>query len=120
MSIKLLLDQNLRVETLEFLRSLNLDVTSTRELDLKKATDDEIMEVATEKDRIVVTFNSDFGDIRVYPPGSCPGVIRLRIEPQTIEVVHPVLEHLFSSIEHEELKGTLTTVTRDKIRIRRS
>jgi len=39
MSIKLLLDQNLRVETVQFLRRLGLDAVSTRELGMELATD---------------------------------------------------------------------------------
>jgi predicted nuclease of predicted toxin-antitoxin system len=74
---------------------------------------------ATAQNRIIVTFNHDFGDIRDFPVGSNPGVIRLRIEPQTLEVVHPVLETLFSNVEHEKLKGALTIVTRNKVRVRR-
>jgi predicted nuclease of predicted toxin-antitoxin system len=119
MSVKLLLDQNMRSDTLEFLRSLGLDATSTRELGMHTATDAEIARWAAENDRIVMTFDSDFGGIRTFPIGSAPGVIRLRIEPQTTEVVHPVLEALFRTIEHESLRRALTTVTRSKIRIRR-
>lgn len=119
MSIKLILDQNLRAETLPFLRGMGLDVTSTRELGMETTSDEEIGAWAADNDRIVMTFDSDFGDIRAFPPGSNPGVIRLRIEPQTTEVIHPVLEALFSDIDHEKLRGALTIVTRSRIRIRR-
>lgn len=118
MALKLLLDQNLRVETLPFLRGLGLDVVSTRELGMATTVDDAIAQWAADNDRIVVTFNHHFGDLHA-PLGGNPGVIRLRIEPQTLEVVHPVLQFLFSTIPHAKLRGTLTTVTRDKIRIRK-
>ena len=118
MSVTFLLDQNIRADTLEFLRTLGLEVTSTRELGLEQAPDDEIVMVARNLDAVIVTFNMDFADIRFYPPSAHTGVIRLRIEPQTIEVVHPILKNLFTSIPHDQLKGALTTVTKDKIRIR--
>ncbi|MBM3211545.1 hypothetical protein FJZ33_04940 [Candidatus Poribacteria bacterium] len=73
MNIKLLLDQNLRIETLQFLRDMGLDVISTRELGMDNATDQEIAEFAITHDRIVVTFDHDFGDIRDFPVGSNPG-----------------------------------------------
>jgi len=117
--MKLLLDQNIRSETLDFLRDLELDVTSTRELKIERLSDDEIMEIAKELNRIVVTFNSDFGDIRYFPPGSHPGVIRLKIEPQILEVVHPILKYLFKTVKHTDLENALTIVTESKIRIRK-
>jgi predicted nuclease of predicted toxin-antitoxin system len=118
MSVTFLLDQNIRADTLEFLRTLGLDVTSTRELGLQQASDDEIAKVARDIDAVIVTFNMDFADIRFYPLGAHAGVSRLRIEPQTIEVVHPILENLFTTIPGEQFQGALTTGTKDKIRIR--
>jgi len=118
MSVKFLLDQNIRADTLEFLRTLGLDVTSTRELGLEQAADDEIVKIAQTLGAVTITFNMDFADIRFYPPSAHSGVIRLRIEPQTIEVVHPILKNLFTTIPHDQFKGALTTVTKDKIRIR--
>ncbi len=64
--MKLLLDQNIRIETLDFLRNLNLDVISTREIKLERAEDAEILVVAKKLGRIIVTFNFDFPDIRHF------------------------------------------------------
>lgn len=119
MRIAYLLDENLRDETLAFLRGLGLDVTSVREQCLHGASDAELQEWACENGRIVVTFNADFADIRSVPPGANPGVIRLRIEPQTIEVVHPVLAALFRTVPHGDFAHALTTVTNSRVRIRR-
>lgn len=87
--MRFLLDQNLRVQTKRFLQQLGHDVIDTRDLELERATDQEIMDVARSQNRIVITYNSDFADIRDFPPGSHPGVIRLRIHPQTDEMLHP-------------------------------
>ena len=119
MRLKLLLDQNVRADTLPFLRGLGLDATSTRELGMERATDDEISAWASENGHIVVTFNEDFADIRSFAFGENPGVIRLRIEPQTTEVVHPVLEALLRDIPHQQFMGALTIVSPTKVRIRR-
>ncbi len=87
--MRLLLDQNLSPETSLFLREeLGLDVTDTRELAIQGASDAEIAEYAARDQRIVVTFDTDFGDIREFQPGKYPGVIRLKVHPQTIDVLH--------------------------------
>jgi len=64
--MRLLLDQNLRVQTKAFLRQLGHDVVNTRDLGLARATDREIMDVAVNQNRIVITYNGDFGNIRVW------------------------------------------------------
>jgi predicted nuclease of predicted toxin-antitoxin system len=115
--LRLFLDQNLRVETKDFLAGLGLDVISTRDLGMERAPDDGILAVARAQDRILITFNADFSDPRALASGH-PGVIRLRIEPQTIEVVHPILERLFRTLSEERLRGALVTVTPVRVRIR--
>ena len=118
--MKLLLDQNIRSETLDFLRHLKIDAISTREIKLKRADDKEIVAVAKKLGRIIVTFNFDFADIRCFQPGTNPGVILLRMEPQTLEVVHPILKHLFSTLKPSGLKRSRTVVTNTKIRVRKT
>ena len=116
--LKLLLDQNVRVETKPFLEGLGFDVVTTRDLGMARAPDAEIAAVAKVQGRIVMTFNADFADLRELGPGH-PGVIRLRIEPQTSESVHPVLDALFRTVNTERFKGALVTVTSARVRIRR-
>lgn len=118
--MKLLLDQNICKEPLEFIRGLKIDAISTREIQLERADNKEILAVAKELDRIIITFNFDFSDIRSLQPGTNPGIIFLRIEPQTMEIVHPILKHLFSTIKWSELKNALTVVTNSKIRVRKA
>lgn len=67
----------------------------------------------------MVTYNSDFGDIREFPPGSCPGVIRLRVHPQTDEVLHPRLAEFLSNGEPEQLCGALVILDNIQARIRK-
>ncbi len=117
--MRFLLDQNLRVHTKEFLRQLGYDVVDTRDLGLSRATDREIVEAAVREGRIIVTYNSDFGDIRDFPPGSYPGVIRLRVHPQTDEVLHPLLAEFLSNVEPEQLRGALVILDNIKARIRK-
>ncbi|MCS7282831.1 MAG: DUF5615 family PIN-like protein [Anaerolineae bacterium] len=117
--MRLLLDQNLRVQTKEFPRQLGYDVVDTRDSGLSRATDREIAEAAMREDRIIVTYNSDFGDVRDFPPGSYPGVIRLRVHPQTDEVLHPRLAEFLSSVKPEQLRGALVVLDNVKARIRK-
>lgn len=115
---RLLCDQNIRTDTVEFLRQKGFDVVSTRDMNLSKATDEEIMEVAQRQERIIVTFNGDFGDIRRFPPDTHCGIIRLRIYPQDRQSVNTCLEKIFSVLTPEMMKGHLATVDQNNIHLR--
>lgn len=54
---------------------------------------------------IVVTFDEDFADARMFPTGSHPGVIRLRVWPTTIETTEVLLGGPFE--EQGALRGRL-------------
>ncbi len=69
---------------------------------------------------IVVTFDEDFADARMYPVGSHAGVIRLRVWPTTIENTEAALARLFDAVSDEDLRGSLVIIDQRRIRIRRS
>jgi predicted nuclease of predicted toxin-antitoxin system len=120
-ALRLLLDQNLSPETSRFPREeMGFDVNDTRQLGLEAASDTEIAEYAAREGRIVVPFDSDFGDIREFQPGDNPGVIRLKIHPQTTELLHPILRDFFSKVSETDLRGALVTVEPGFYRIRRA
>jgi len=116
--MRLFCDQNIMRETVGFLRQLGHDVVSTREVDLQDAVDSEILAFAVREERILLTHNSDFGDLRLFPPGTHSGIIRLRIKDQTADSLHPVLERSLDRLKDKQLDGKLVTVKPDSIRIR--
>jgi predicted nuclease of predicted toxin-antitoxin system len=69
---------------------------------------------------IVVTFDEDFADARMYPAGSHAGVVRLRVWPTTVENTEKALARLFDSVADDVLHGSLVIVDESKIRVRRS
>ena len=119
MKHRFLLDQNLSPQTTLFLRNLGYDITDTRELNLYGATDAEILQQAKSQNRIVITFNSDFADVSDIPLGTHPGVIRLKIIPQTLGILHPLLEKRLIALEEENIGGCLVIIDNWRIRIRR-
>lgn len=88
--MRLLLDQNLSPHTTSFLRDLGYDVRDVRELNLLGVGDEALLRVAEKGKRIVITFDTDFANTIEFPLGSHAGVIRLKIVPQTLEILHPI------------------------------
>lgn len=111
-------DQNIAVETVEYLRLLGHDVLGTRDVGLAFASDHEVLGYAIRTGRILLTYNADFGDIRVFPAGTHAGIIRLRIAQQTAEVLHPILEKALDQLVGKGLAGKLVTINVGAIRIR--
>lgn len=111
-------DQNIMVETVEFLRRLGHDVLSTRDVGLALAPDEEVLAFAIQENRILLTYNADFGDIRFFPTGTHTGIIRLRVIQQTAASLHPILETALGQLADRDMSGKLITITKTAIRIR--
>jgi predicted nuclease of predicted toxin-antitoxin system len=78
--MKLLLDQDVYAATARFLLELGHDVVHVARIGLSRAPDQEILRVAREQDRILVTRYRDFGNL-VFVKNLGAGVIYLRIVP---------------------------------------
>ncbi len=115
--IKFLLDQNLSPQTADFLRGLGWTTKDIRELGKSGASDDEIYKLATVEGWILVTYDLDFSR-RFMADKGLPGLVLLRVHPQTVEVLHPVLRDFLTRVKPAELKGAIATVSRERYRLR--
>ncbi len=68
------------------------------------------MEWAQADSSIVITFDEDFADARMFPVGSHQGVIRLRVWPTTIEKTEEALDRLLAEVSEQDLPGSLVIV----------
>lgn len=116
--MKLLLDQNLSPQTTAFLCRLNLAVKDVRDVSLKGAVDQDIYDFAKTEGFILVTYDTDFSRRYIFDKG-LPGLILLRVHPQTVEVLHAVLKDFFAKVSLQQLQGAIATVERHRYRLRR-
>lgn len=63
--------------TTQVIEACGYSVEDVRNIDLRGATDEEIMDRAKSDERIIITRDTDFGDILRYPEH--PGVLILRL-----------------------------------------
>ena len=82
-TLKLYLDQMLRLDVAQALRNEGHDVMRASEVGQARADDYEILQKAIAEDRILVTLDEHFGDWVILPLSKHPGVIRLKINPTT-------------------------------------
>jgi predicted nuclease of predicted toxin-antitoxin system len=76
--MRLLLDMNLPPALALWLRGEGHDAVHLRELGLGNLPDRDVFARAATEDRIVITFDLEFGDIIGSASGTGPGVVLLR------------------------------------------
>ena len=113
--MRFLVDENIPPDCVRQLRKANHDVISILEAGMG-TPDESVMSAARQHNRILVTFDSDFGRLiyaKQKPPP--PRVIFLRFEPVIPEEVSRALLDL---IDTENIEGNYTTVVRNGVRQR--
>ncbi len=78
---KFLLDENVPFAIGVFLRSMNFDVNRVKESGLLGASDDQILCLAIQEERTLITFDKHFADLVLYPPariGESPESVSIR------------------------------------------
>ena len=111
-------DENLPIEVIEQIKASGHDALSVVDQGLGGAPDPLIAQVCTAEDRVLVTLDTDFSDIRAYPPGSHPGIIVFRLARQDKQTVLDVTKRLLVALETEVLAGALWVVDERRIRVR--
>ncbi|MGH3144834.1 MAG: DUF5615 family PIN-like protein [Rubrobacter sp.] len=116
--MKFKVDENLPVELTEELRGAGHEAVTVAEQQLVGSSDLDLSEVCRSEDRVLVTLDLDFADIRTYPPEDYPGIIVLRLVRQDKFYVLDVFRRLLKVIGREPLDGRLWIVEENRIRIR--
>jgi predicted nuclease of predicted toxin-antitoxin system len=111
MSIKLLADENVSRELVTLLRSRGYDVLWIREY--KRGIDDiAVIELAQEKERILITGDKDFGYLVFRQYKRCHGLVLLRVDEHE---KRSLFVDCFDKYQ-DKLKGCFTVITDKKIR----
>ncbi len=87
MAIRFKLDENLPRRVEPALRDLGHDVETVLSEGLAGSPDPDILAACNAENRILITLDLDFADIRAYPPGTHRGVWVLRPQEQSFSAV---------------------------------
>jgi len=112
-----LADQDVYAVTVRFLQALGHDVITAAQIGLSQAEDVELLRVAQEQRRILLTRDRDFGGLVFRGPGGA-GVIYLRILPSTQAAVHAELARVLGLNSELVLQGSFVVVEPGRHRIR--
>jgi predicted nuclease of predicted toxin-antitoxin system len=115
-SVRLLANENFPGPAIRELRERGHDVASVKET-MRGAEDREVLARAQEEERIVVTFDKDFGELayRFSLPAAC-GVVLFRLSGASPDVDNQrAVNALESGIDWA---GNFAVITDDRIRVR--
>lgn len=116
--MKFKIDENLPIDIADILFQKGHDAKSVIDQNLSGEDDPDIAAICQNEERTLITLDTDFGDIRTYPPKEYPGIIVFRLKQQD----KPHILHTFTSVVYllssEPLNKHLWIVDEDRVRIR--
>lgn len=117
-SLRFKVDNNLPVEVAERLRLAGHAADTAGEEGLAAADDVEIATACLRESRAILSSDTDFPDIRAYPPDQYPGIVVLRLRRQSKPRVLSAIDRLLPLLASERLPGALWIVDETSVRIR--
>jgi len=113
--LKLLIDENISPEITSHLRTLKYNVKSIREC-CKGYDDEKIVEMAVSEERLIVTYDLDFGEL--YRNFGASSLI-LRLRSKNPSVVLKYLVNFLNALKEQkiDMKNKLAVITEGKVRL---
>ncbi len=115
--MKIKLDQNLSQYLREDLTTLKHDVDTVLDQGLSGAADPEVLKAATSHDRILFTLDTDFLDLKMYPPSSHRGVVVFRPPRQGALSVAKFVKGFVRSTDLQKYYRRTSVVERTRARV---
>lgn len=103
--MKLLADENIDRPIVEKLISGSLDIKSVDDLS-KGISDEKVLQIAKNEERILITFDRDFSDVEAEHPG----IIRLT-SPAEHNIIVEMVRDLLNSFTKQDFKNTVVEVS---------
>lgn len=112
------LDENLPVDLADMFRAAGHDAVTALDQNLKGARDSDLASVCKREDRAIMTLDTDFADIRAYPPAVYPGLVVFRPSSQSRDNILRIGTRLLNVLPGATLAGQLWIVEDSRIRVR--
>lgn len=103
--------------TARHLQKLGHDVLTAKSLGMSRAGDTDLLATAARDRRIFVSRDRDFGGL-VFVERKGDGVIYLRVQPSTVNVVHVELENVLNRYTEDQLRNAFVVVEPGRHRFR--
>jgi predicted nuclease of predicted toxin-antitoxin system len=117
--LRLLLDANLSPRVARLLTASGVEAGHVRDYGLRHAEDDEILAFAATSDHVLVSEDTDFGEILGATRAAAPSVVLLRTaDPMTPEEQAVLLATNLPAVATALADGSLVVIARGRMRVR--
>ncbi len=118
--MKFLLDSNLSHRVAQILRDAGIEAAHVRDKDLQHATDSVILEFARQHAFVLVSEDTDFGELLARQCTVAPSFVLLRThEPMTPDDQAAVLVANLPRLYGDLDQGAIVVIERSRLRVRR-
>ncbi|MCD6422541.1 MAG: DUF5615 family PIN-like protein [Elusimicrobia bacterium] len=117
--MQFLADECVPYKTITLLKKNGFKIFTVEDLKITSRSDKEIFNKARTLKLTLITIDTDFGNIILYPPKIHYGIILLKLNKSNEPVVHSLLLKFLKNASTKNLKGKLIIIEPSKIRIRK-
>jgi predicted nuclease of predicted toxin-antitoxin system len=117
--VKIKLDENSPGDLASLLRAADYDVSTVPEEGLRGYDDQPVLAAARAEDRVLMSFDLGFADIRRYPQGAHAGIVVFRLKDQRWKTLEKPVRRLVSTGALRELRQGMAIVDESRVRFRR-
>lgn len=117
--MKFLLDENQSPRIADLLGEAGHDAVHVRDIDLRTSPDDEVLAAAHEAGRVIISADTDFGDLLAASNAEAPSILLLRRQEQrrADEIAALILANL-DDVADDLRSGAVVVFDDERIRIR--
>jgi predicted nuclease of predicted toxin-antitoxin system len=117
--VRFLVDECLSTRVVALLTVADHDVVHVQDRDLQGHVDEEVLELARAEDRVLLSADTDFGEILARSGAALPSLILFRQGNRTPEHRAATLLANLDEVAEDLLAGAVVVLEEDRIRIRR-
>lgn len=116
-TVRFLADENISPKVVRSFRSLGLDVVDVKERRWFGREDEELLGIAYQDRRFLLTHDSDFGTLAINEGKPCYGILYLRLKNLQSKNVVRICKQVFHR-DIDVYPGTIMVIEETRVRIR--
>ncbi|MBP6963723.1 MAG: DUF5615 family PIN-like protein [Armatimonadetes bacterium] len=117
--MRFLLDMGISPKVAGTLGSLGHEAVRCSEIGLSGASDLEILGYAESHGLILVSTDLDFADLTFACKEPCPGLVLLRLDNPSSEMMCSRLQIMLTALAEDEIAGSVVIIQHNKVRTRK-